>query len=225
MFYTQENLVKDFYIQEGNDIISYQKLSEDQKEMFNKEIVKRLVDEIESKSQNLDTKIIDDSKGDLTKLTNYSYIKDSIDLLNNMQTVSNKKIPYFDIISNAHGNIIKFKDDFEKGYRYNKNLIKIFYSQITLALISSISFTIATCVDYIKDPMGNYQAVLNYNANIRNNYPIVEIDALEKFNLAANNGELAQFFEVTISSKIKESVSVITLAGIGTIFYGIFKIE
>jgi hypothetical protein len=201
-----EDFLKSYYIQEGNDIIKYNTLSEENKEMFSKQIVAAIVKSIEDRSYALDNKMIDTSKGDLTKLENYSYIQNSLELLNNMQASSDQKIPFLNDLNDAHKNIIAFKDDFEKGYKLKKEVIQIFYAEIVLALIESISFVIAVSIDYIKDPLGNFESSVKYNIEKLNKYPTVNIECLQKFNGMAVNGDLKLFFTTVYTNK-KSSIN------------------
>ena len=196
-----ENLLKEFFIQEGNEILKYNKLSEDKKEMFTKNIVASIVTSIENKAYQLDNREIENSKGDITKLENYRYIIDSLNLLNNMQVSMEDKIPFLDIVNEAHKVILKQTDNFEKGYKTGKDIIKLLYSQVVISLIYSLSFIISSSLDYIKDPQGNYEVSIRYNLTKQNNYPTISIECLNKFNLMDKNGELNHFFVKVFTDK------------------------
>ena len=204
---SQDEFLKKYYISEGSDIVSYNALSEDQKAVFSKDIVAAIIKSIEDRKYELDNSMIDRSKGDIEKVENYEYIKTSLDLLHNLQAgMDTTKIPYLDTCSNAHANLLKFKPEFEKGYKLGKDIVTILYSSLVLSLIQSISFLIATSIDYIKDPMGNYEANVRYNLKKNNNYPTVNIECLDKFNLMSNNGDMQNFFTtIYTAKKLQES--------------------
>ena len=213
MFTTkQDEWLKTYLVQEGNDIIQYNKFSEAEKVNFSQEIVANIVKSIEEREDVLDTKIIDKSKGDITKLDNYRYIKTSLELLNNMQSVaSNEKVPYLNVLNDTHNNLIKYSKDFERGYRTNKTVVKLLYSSIVLSLVQSISFVIATSMDYVKDPIGNYESCLRYNLNKNKNYTTVNIDCLSQFNLMCTNGEMAYFFNRIYTDKSLQESEILHL--------------
>jgi len=209
-----EDLLRSFYIEEGNDIIKYNKLSEDEKVMFTKDIVTKIVKSIEDEEYRLDNVEVNNSKGDITKLTNYRYIDESLNLLNLMQASMNESIPYLNVLNDSKSNLIKFTKDFEKGFKLNKSIIKIFYSNLVLSLIYGISFMIANSIDYVKDPIGNYNSVYKYNLKKNSDYPTISFECLDKFNLMSNNGEMQYFFNSIYTTKMNENVvtDVISLA-------------
>jgi len=217
-----EDFIRPFLVTEGSDIVSFMKLSEEEKVNYSKDIVAKIVKSIEDKNYELDNVMINKSKGKIRDVENYSYIKNSLDLLVYMQNSMNEKIPYLDICLSAHQNLIDNEENFNKGYRLNKLIVQILYSDLVLALIQSVSFLIATCVDYIKDPYGNYQANVKYNINKNNKYPTVNLECLDKFNTMSKNGDLALFFTKIYTDKnLQEDVTDVfedaLLAGISLV--------
>ena len=230
MKFINEALLKKYLVNEGYDIIRYNMLNEDEKQMFTKEIVTKIVMSIENRAYQLDNVMINKSKGDIEQLNNYNYIVESISLLSSMKEHSKEVLPYFNTVNDAHKNLLKYKEDFMRGYKLRNEVVQLLYAQLVLAEIQTISFIISSTIDYIKDPLGNYEANIRYNIDKLSRYPTVNIESLDKFNLIANNGELSHFFSKIYSNEmLKEDgiftdamealsdVAVIGIEGIGAI--------
>lgn len=215
MFYDDKNLRK-FFIQEGNDLIAYELLKEDEKVQLNKNVINQLFQSVESKINVVDNKDINATKGDIKKLKNYKYMTDSLAMLNNIQLSSHEKIPNLDTLQNALDNIIKYTKEFEQGYRLNKSVIIYFYNSIVGSLVYSVSFIIATSIDYIKDPFNNYQVNLRNNLERNNQFPTIFLKCLEDFNKICVSGELDRFFVSSYDKSLNESLV--------TDIFGIFSV-
>lgn len=215
MFYDDKNLRK-FFIQEGNDLIAYELLKEDEKVQLNKNVINQLFQSVESKINVVDNKDINATKGDIKKLKNYKYMTDSLVMLNNIQLSSHEKITNLDTLQNALDNIIKYTKEFEQGYRLNKSVIIYFYNSIIGSLVYSVSFIIATSIDYIKDPFNNYQVNLRNNLERNNQFPTIFLKCLEDFNKICVSGELDRFFVSSYDKSLNESLV--------TDIFGIFSV-
>jgi hypothetical protein len=199
--------------------MSFRKLSESEKVGMSKELVESLFKTTAERSMGLDYDEVEQSKGDLTKIKDYASLKDSIALLQSMQTSMTEKIEELDTVVNAHNNMIANVANFEQGFRVGNTGVILLYNNLAMALVASTSFLIATTVDYVKDPVGNYNVHYRNNASAQKGYPTILIDSLRKFNQLHLNGELAKFFEYSFSKKalVGASAGIITAVTIGAI--------
>lgn len=180
-------------------------------------LVGRLYDNIVNKVDDIDFGTIPNSKGDVTKIENYDKICNCIDIIQNILKEYKQDTTPADIIEEALGNIRARKDLFEKGFRYNVEFIIVTYSSIVLAIISSISFLIATCIDFIKNPnQEDFSVSLNNVALVKTKDNLLFTN-LNKFNKSCNNGDIDNCLNFIIKNNVKE----LTGAEIGLVVGGI----
>lgn len=180
-------------------------------------LVSRLYDNIVNKVDDIDFGTIPNSKGDVTKIENYDKICNCIDIIQNILKEYKQDTLPADIIEEALGNIRSRKDLFEKGFRYNIEFIMVTYSSIVLAIISSISFLIATCIDFIKSPnQDDFSISINNVALVKTKDNLLFTN-LKKFNASCNNGDIDNCLNFIIKNNVKE----LTGAEVGMVVGGI----
>jgi hypothetical protein len=207
-----EILLQEFVVKESRDHLNFRKLSENEKVEISKELVESLYKATTERSMGLDYDDVENSKGDITKIQDYSILFESIGLLRGMQSNLKEKIEDLDTIINAHQNLINNTVNFEQGFRVDNTGVILLYNNLALALVASTSFLIATTVDYVKDPVGNYTAHYRNNVAALKGHPTIMINSLNKFNNLAVSGDLSKFFEYSFSKKALVGIGTATLA-------------
>lgn len=164
----------------------------------------KLYEKIVDKVDDIDFGQIPKTKGDITKLTNYTDLKESIDILNGLLVQFKQDTKCIEIVNSAILNIEKRIDLFEKGFRYDVELAMITYSTMTLAVISSVSFLISTCVEYIKLPSKDeFQITLDRVALAKSKDNILFVN-LDKFNRACTKGQIDDGLNFVIKNASNE---------------------
>ena len=115
-------------------------------------LTSRLYDHLVTKVDDIDFGDIPNTKGDITKLKNYSDLNDCVDIMTNLLMEFKQDTTPITVIDKAINNIIARKELFEKGFRYKVELPMVLYSTMVLSIISATSFLISTCVEFIKTP-------------------------------------------------------------------------
>lgn len=196
-----ETILQEFVVKDTRDHLNFRKLSESEKVEMSKELVESLYKATAERAMSLDYDDVENSKGDLTKIKDYMVLTDSINLLRAMQSSMTEKIEDLDTIVNAHDNILANTANFEQGFRVGNTGVILLYNNLALALVASTSFIISTTIDYVKDPVGNYNVHFRNNASKQNGHPTIMIDSLKRYNQLHLNGDLAKFFEFSFSKK------------------------
>lgn len=194
-------LLEEFFADDYKNIRILKTFSEAEKVQLSKNLVELLYQNISNKSMSLDYEMLEGSQGDFKQIKSYIYFKQSLDLLNSMQSNLKERINNLDTINNAYQNLLDNTDNFKQGFKVNNELVMMIYNNISVALISSLSFLISTTIDYIKDPTGDFSIHYKSNVSLNKGFPTVFLDSLDKFNKMCVSGELAKFFTITYSKK------------------------
>lgn len=180
-------------------------------------LVSKLYDNIVQKIDDIDFGGIPATKGDITKLENYDKISECIEVIRELLVQYKQPTDSIDIIDEALGNIKSRKDVFEKGFRYNIEFIMVIYSTITLSIISSVSYLISTCVEFIKTPsQDNFQLSLDHVALVKTKQNLL-FNNLKRFNSSCTKGDIDRSFDFIIKNGVKELVGTT----MGTVAIGV----
>lgn len=167
-------------------------------------LMSKLYDNIVNKVDDIDFGTIPNSKGDITQVENYDKIINCISLIQQILKEYRQDTKPIDIIEEAVGNIRARKEQFEKGFRYNLEFIMITYSTMTLSVISSLSFLISTCIDFIKSPsQDDFTISLNNTALIKTKQNLLFTN-LQKFNNICNSGDLDRSLDFVVKNNLKQ---------------------
>lgn len=125
--------------------------SEDQNQLL-AALTSKLYDKIVEKVDDIDFGTIPRSRGDITKIENYESLTECIDILRNIIVEYREDTRPIDIVSSAIENLKQRKALFSKAYALNVEMPIVLYNTIALAIVSSVSYLINGCIEYIKDP-------------------------------------------------------------------------
>lgn len=185
-------------------------------------LTSKLYDNIVNKIDDIDYGNIPATKGDVSKLDNYDQVVSCIELMKGILQEYKQDTKPVDEIALALSNVQSRKDLFMRGYRYNSELPMVVYCNIVLAIIGSISYLIASCVEFIKTPkQENFELALDRVAYAKSKDYIL-FDSLRKFNKACKSGDLDKAMENVLQKKIKNesaaiSVGTAAVAAIGAL--------
>lgn len=178
----------------------------------------KLYDNIVERVDDIDYGELPNTKGDITKLSNYNQLTDCIDtitaLLIEYKQDTTKNI---DIAAEALNNIVVRKKLFERAYAYNVELPMIMYNTISLSIISSVSYVICACIEFIKSPSSDtFDVELDKVALLKTRDNLL-FSNLKKFNDSCRKGQFDQSMEFIIKNNIKN----LTGASVGLVVGGL----
>jgi hypothetical protein len=114
-------------------------------------LIQKLYVDIISKS-NIDFGKIPDSRGDLTKYEFYKEITSSIDALN--QLTDSAKSDDLTMLNKLYDMIITLRSDYEFGYKFDIEFIKLTYNIAVMSLFEMVNVCIMEYANYLRDVKG-----------------------------------------------------------------------
>jgi len=171
-------------------------------------LTSKLYEKILEKYEKIDFSSISRSRGDITKIEKYDSLVECIEIIQKLVKQYNEDTRPIDVISSAMENIRSRTANFKKGFTFGSPIVIMTYNTIVTAIVESVSFMIATCVEYIKVP-GNetFQMALDtvaYN-NTRQN---LLFESLATFNEGCATGEFDKAMDNCLNqSKVKREAA------------------
>jgi hypothetical protein len=166
-------------------------------------LTSRLYDNIVNKVDDIDFGDIPQTKGDITKLPNYEKLNDCIVIMKGILKEYKQDTKPVDTIDLALENIEKRKETFQRAYQLNVELPIVLYNTMSLAVISSISFMIAACIEFIKTPTQESFDIIVDKVALAKTKQNLLFTNLERFNEACKKGEIDNAMEHVIKMNVK----------------------
>ena len=177
-------------------------------------LTSKLYDHIVAKIDDIDYGEIPSTKGDVTKLSNYSKLRECINLLHDILKEYKQDTSPIDEISLALANVEARKDLFNRAFRMNVELPIITYNNIVLSIINGVSYMIATSIEFIKTPnKDSFDIVLDKVAYAKTKSHML-YGNLKRFNKCCEKND----FDKAMNHIIDEFVNVHEGAAIGSTF-------
>lgn len=158
-----------------------------------------LYDKIVEKVGDIDFGSIPNSRGDITKVEGFENTVECLNIIRKLVLEYRENPDVVDTVLTAIENVRSRKALFMKAYALNIEFPMVLYNLIVMAIEQSVSFLIAVCIQYIKDPASqNLNSALDkvaYN-NTRDNLLYMQ---LVDFNKSCLSREL----DDTINQVIK----------------------
>lgn len=165
----------------------------------------KLYQHIVDKVDDIDFDTIPTSNGDITKIDNYDKLVDCIniitDILNNYRQPVDNTIG---VVNIALQNLIDRRDMFTKAYKLNVEMPIIIYNTIALSIVSSVSFMISSCIEFIKLPSDEgFEIAIDKAAVNKTGQNLLFID-LAKFNKMCGSGEFDRAMDFVITNTVSK---------------------
>lgn len=174
----------------------------------------RLYGMITNKITNIDYKLIEKSKGDVTHFDKFEQTKDCIDVLMGLaKNADDGSIEEVEVINKALLNLVDKRDLFTKGFRLNIGLIQITYNNILMAILADIGYMTTVCVEFIKNPNSTVTMEIHNIKEFKTKFALVH-ENLERFNALCESKDLEKAFEPMINVTAKRFVDGVTTAAV-----------
>ena len=192
-------------------------------------LTSKLYDKIVEKVDDINYGTIPASRGDITKIENYESMMECVDIIYSILKQYNQNTEPVDTIITAINNVKSRKDLFVRAYMMNVELPIVFYNTITLSIVSSISFLIAVCIEFIKNPGDDsFTVSLDKVAYTKTSKNLI-LDNLRKFNVSCAKGELDRSLNECLKVNTKNlsggliALSAIALIGLAKVIIPILQ--
>lgn len=157
---------------------------------------------------------IPNSKGDITHISKYNQIKECIEILKGIFEQYREDITPIMVIDNALSNIENNSDLFKQCFAVKVNFGIYLYNTLALSVVNGLSYMIAVCIEYIKDPKANGMKIVLDKTGVAKVKDHLVYENLEKFNDSCRQGDLENALRPMIKAKSKGFA--ISLLGIKT---------
>lgn len=115
-------------------------------------LANKLYSHIVDKVDDIDFGTIPNSRGDITKIDNFDKLLDCVNIISDILQQYNQDTAPVEVVNLAIQNMIDRTDMFEKAYKLNVEMPIIIYNTITLSIVSSVSYLISSCIEFVKLP-------------------------------------------------------------------------
>ena len=180
------------------------------------QLTSKLYNMIIGKVDSIDFGTIPNTKGDITKLENYSQLVECVEIIEKLLIEYKQEITSTQTIKTAINNIINRKDLFEKGFKLNLEFPMLTYSTLVLSIVASISFLISSCIEYIKDiNEDNFNVILDRIAVSKSKNGLL-FKNLDKFNKSCASGEFDKALEYVQKAGTNNlmGIDIVSVAGV-----------
>lgn len=190
----------------------------DQNQMLSS-LTSKLYDKIVEKVDKIDFGTIPKSKGDITKIENFESLLETINLIRDIVKQYGQSTEPIDIVDTAIENIKSRENLFSKAYALDVELPIVLYNTITLSIVSSVSFLIATSIEYIKSPGDDtFQVSLDKTAYNKTAHNLLFTD-LKRFNDSCKKGDINMIINNVMNQAVKkESIGAVITVSASIIF-------
>lgn len=193
-----------------NTIKQINLLTEANQNQFLVSLTSKLYDKIQEKATKIDFSSVEMSRGDITKIQNYSSMVECLDIIKRIVLEYKEDPAPVNTVITAINNLNNRVRTFKKAYAIGSSLPILIYNTTALSIVESTSFLISVCVEYVKDPAAdNFQMALDitsYNKTRQN----LLFTTLDEFNKACANRELDNAINVVMSQAVanRESADI-----------------
>ena len=165
-------------------------------------LASKLYQHIVSRVDDIDFGTIPNSRGDITKIENYEQLRNCINVMGEILRNYKQPTDAIDVIDIALQNIIDRQELFTRAYKLNVELPIVMYNTMTLAVVSSVSYMIASCIEFIKLPDGKgFNIALDKSAKIRTKDHVL-FKQLNNFNSSCSKGDFDKCMSFVINHNL-----------------------
>ena len=155
-------------------------------------LTSKLYDQIVEKVDDIDFGSIPRSRGDITKIENYPQLTECLSIMRGIIEQSKEDTAPVDMVQTAIENLKVRTKLFSKAFAIGVEMPVLLYNTIALACVSSVSFLIASCIEYIKNPGADtFEIALDRAAYHRTKDNLL-FENLQAFNNGCKTGEIDQ---------------------------------
>ena len=165
-------------------------------------LANKLYQHIVDKVDDIDFGTIPLSKGDITKIENYDQLTDCINIIAEILQQYHQSTESIEVIASALQNIIDRTDMFTKAYKLNIEMPMIIYNTMALSIVSSVSYMISACIEFVKSSDQGFEIALDKSALSKTMNNVLFKD-LAKFNKLCNSGEFDKAMDFVINQNTK----------------------
>lgn len=197
----------------------YQMLTEEMKSDALRQIVVKLMEDINDSTKNIDITKIDKTRGEIRQLEFLADLQKSINSLKELYKTDETDSSYraekmLDLTIDAIKYLNKYAADYKEAYRLKKSLLILQYESIVTAIIQSVSYLISVSADFkdgysvrlnseVDELLKNIPAFntikqfVNFSQNNTSRVVYESVDFIRKYYVEYSSDELSTIYEAS----------------------------
>ena len=198
----QDIIMKEMDLSDRETLKKMSLIQEADQNQFLVALTSKLYDKIQEKAIKIDFSTVEGSRGDITKIQNYASIVECLDIIRKI-VIEYKQDPYnVDVVINAINNTKNRTGLYKKAFSIGSSLPILTYNSICVAIVQSVSFLIATCIEYIKTPNNeSFQMALDTVGYAKTKDNVI-FNTLKDYNRSCDNKDLDNSLSMVMNKSL-----------------------
>lgn len=171
-------------------------------------LTNKLYQMIVAKIDDIEKGDIPKSRGDITRLPKYNQLKECAKTLTNIFEQYKEDTAPVKVIENAIDNLEDNSDVFVQSYMAKVDFGIMLYESVTLAVIGSLSYMIACCIEYVKDPKNDGLTIVMDKTGVAKVKEHLLYENLVKFNEACRTNDIENAIRPLIKNRTQNLFGV-----------------
>lgn len=171
-------------------------------------LTNKLYQMIVAKIDDVEKGDIPKSRGDITRLPKYNQLKECAKTLTSIFEQYKEDTAPIKVIENAIDNLEDSSDVFVQSYMAKVDFGIMIYESVTLAVIGSLSYMIACCIEYVKDPKNDGLTIVMDKTGVAKVKEHLLYENLVKFNEACRTNDIENALRPLIKNRTQNLFGV-----------------
>lgn len=171
-------------------------------------LTNKLYQMIVAKIDDVEKGDIPKSRGDITRLPKYNQLKECAKTLTSIFEQYKEDTAPIKVIENAIDNLEDNSDIFVQSYMAKVDFGIMIYESVTLAVIGSLSYMIACCIEYVKDPKNDGLTIVMDKTGVAKVKEHLLYENLVKFNEACRTNDIENALRPLIKNRTQNLFGV-----------------
>lgn len=171
-------------------------------------LTNKLYQMIVAKIDDVEKGDIPKSRGDITRLPKYNQLKECAKTLTSIFEQYKEDTAPIKVIENAIDNLEDNSDVFVQSYMAKVDFGIMIYESVTLAVIGSLSYMIACCIEYVKDPKNDGLTIIMDKTGVAKVKEHLLYENLVKFNEACRTNDIENAIRPLIKNRTQNLFGV-----------------
>ena len=171
-------------------------------------LTNKLYQMIVAKIDDVEKGDIPKSRGDITHLPKYNQLKECAKTLTSIFEQYKEDTAPIKVIENAIDNLEDNSDVFVQSYMAKVDFGIMIYESVTLAVIGSLSYMIACCIEYVKDPKNDGLTIVMDKTGVAKVKEHLLYENLVKFNEACRTNDIENALRPLIKNRTQNLFGV-----------------
>ena len=185
-------------------------INESEKSQILGSLANKLYSKIVNDVTNIDYGTIPFTKGDVTKMENFSDVVETLEIIRDIQQQYNQSTANVQTIMTSIDYLKKYQDIWVKAFGIDCEFVQVLYVNMCMAAVSATALLVSTSIEFIKNPeTQTFDIALQRVSKTRSTNALM-LKNLDKFNTACAKGDVEKVCKDILHKNytIKEQVAL-----------------